>query len=147
MRLPACSWEIQCGKWFVRGWKGEVASFWLWDLGLFSDFWEISIRQPIRSLEFSSGLEVKNENKSCARVAWDKYEPVRSSRAGPEPRRSYLPRFWSQTPVASASVYKGRNMLLRKVSPSSTGCCFGRRSHIGKWCGFLKADVFAMSQQ
>lgn len=50
-------------------------------------------------------------------------------------------------PVTSASVCAGRHVLLRKVSPSTTGCCFGKESNVGKLRGFLKADIIAMVQQ
>lgn len=90
---------------------------------------------------------MKTKTKAVHVLPGTSREPVRSSRAGPEPRRSYLPVSGPRLLLLQPQVYKGRNMFLRKVSPVALDVVLGGEVILGNDVVFSKADVFAMSQQ
>ena len=91
-------------------------SFEIWGLNTFQWLLEKSVRQPSPLLDFSSGLEVKCENKSSVHVARDRCEQVWSSWAGPELWRRHLPHLWSQTCVTSACLQGQKHASEKSVS-------------------------------
>lgn len=142
VRLPGSLWDTwRIG--FVRGWKVEFAPFQLWDWGLitFSDFWEEVSGSQAHCWNSAQGWRwsVKtNAVYPLLGIDVSRGEPVEQNQ-GPEEGvcLNLVPDALGPAPGTSASVCKGRNMLLRKVAPDSMGRCFGKKSNIRKLHDFL----------
>lgn len=143
VRLPE-SLRKPCGGRFVRGWKVEFASFQLWDLGLHHSQWLLG--KKYQAAKLTAGLLHRTggevwKQKLCTRCLGQTWAGENQRSGSRAPKASAW--IQSQThcdllpPSMSASVCEDRNTLLRKVSLNRLGCCFGKKSNMGKLYGLF----------
>lgn len=136
LRLPESLWESQCGGWFARGPQVESASFQLWDLGL--NHFSVSSGKKCQAAKLAAGIlhrtggEVWKQKlcTCCLGQVWASENQQGGIRALKWASASSLaPDSQPAAPLTSASVCKGRNMLLKKFPPTAWDAASGRKRY------------------